>query len=94
MTDRELLVMVMHLPEESAYRTALRDDPWTSRNHQLANIQDLLVFYRADFAKANGGEMAATPVKRPGDAQRDAERLAASKAKHDDLMASMRGTTP
>lgn len=81
MTSRELYVLLEQLPEESATRRAMRDDEWTTELHLLANVADLLAFFRADWANANGGSQKPEPTPRPAlERQRQAEREAAQRA--------------
>lgn len=94
MSSRELLVVVRHFPEESATKAAMRDDPWTTMHHLLANVQDLFTYYRGDFANANGQTANPESLRRPGADKRETTRLEAQRSKHQSLMASIGGTTP
>jgi hypothetical protein len=91
MTDRELMVMVKALPEESAFRRAASGDPWTTTMHLLANLQDIATFSRADYSHAHGGDMKAEPIRRPGAVAAQENKLATARAMHDQMMAAMRG---
>lgn len=91
MTSRELMVLVDNLPEDSATKKALSGDPWTTLHHLIANVLDTAVFSRADYANTHGGKSDPKMIKRPGQADDAAAKVATGRAKHDQIMAQMRG---
>jgi len=89
MTSRELMVFVEQLPEESATKRAISGDEWVTLHHLVANVFDAVTFMRAETTNYRGGSSTPEPIKRPGQAERDAERTAAAHKAHDEIMATM-----
>jgi hypothetical protein len=90
MTARALLVLVQHLPEDSATVRAQRGTPWSDLMYLVAHIADTVAFARADYANAHGGNARPTPLPRPDtvEAQQAREQ---TRQVHDALTSMMRG---
>lgn len=56
MTLRELRVLVMNLPLDSANARAHRGHNWLDADYLLADISDTLRFHRAEWAKTHGAD--------------------------------------
>ena len=54
MSSRWLWVRLQHLPETSAFKTAVREGDWDTDRYLLMHIANELKASRADFAAANG----------------------------------------
>ena len=56
MSSRELLTLVVYLPDESEYQTARRDGDWTIHQHIQKVIANELMILRGWYYSAHGGE--------------------------------------
>ena len=90
MTARALLVLLEHLPEDSALTKAQRGTPWSDLMYLLAYIADTATFARADYATAHGVSARPTPVPRPDTVAAQEEREQTRQI-HDVFTTMMRG---
>lgn len=71
MTLRELRILVMNLPEESATARAYRGTHWGSLEYMLADLRDITHIARMEFISANSKDGYKgpdfQPWPRPGD---------------------------
>lgn len=81
LSSRRLLLMIEHLPEDSATWKARRGDRWSESTHILAYMADHVVFMRAE-AQGEGG-MRPKPLPRPTD---ELEPEGQARSMHDYLM--------
>lgn len=74
------MVLVKHLPEESSFVKAGREDHWPEQTHMLAYIADNIAFYRAEFAKSNGANPSnVKPIPRPSETKDKEQQIEAMK---------------
>lgn len=89
MSSRELWVLISQLPDDSATKAAIREDPWTQRDHLLADVVDVLGFLRADYGVVHGAKRQPDTVPRPArelqKAQEREEARRTQRALHDVL---------
>jgi hypothetical protein len=57
MTSRWLWSRITHLPDDSAFKTALRHGDWHTERYLLMHVANELKSYRADFAAAHEAKM-------------------------------------
>lgn len=80
-----------HLPDDSATKRAMSQDPWPLQLHLLASVIDEHRLGRAEFAMANGaGTVKPKLVPRPAESG-DREQV---QDVHDALMSMMAPPTP
>jgi hypothetical protein len=63
----------VHLPERSAFKSAVREGDWHSELYLLMHAVNELKYSRADFAAAHGAKMKPTPILSPKQMQEKAE---------------------
>jgi hypothetical protein len=92
MSDRQLENLVRGLPENSAFRRALRDDDWSPDRYLLAAVLNEIRALRGDLLMMFAQEtFDYEPILSPRQvADRDDARQDARGA-HDELMATLRG---
>jgi hypothetical protein len=82
MSLRELRVLVMHLPPDSATARAMRGHNWEDLHYMIAEILDVVKFHRVEWAMSKGAKpakpKATTRPKVP-------DRSAPSRPQADDL---------
>jgi hypothetical protein len=83
MTSRELWVFVTQLPEASATKAALREDPWTLADHHRASQIDAIRHLDAQYVSANGGQAHFEPLHRPAFDKDIAEAKSIQQSLHD-----------
>lgn len=90
MSARALLVLIQHLPDDSATVKAQRGTPWSDLMYLVAYVADTVTFARADYANAHGGSVRPSTVPRPDtvDAQQERDE---TRQVHDALADMMRG---
>lgn len=90
MTLRELRVLVMNLPEESATARAYRGTPWGSMEYMLADMRDIAHVHRMEFIAANSKDgwkgPKFQPWPRPGDVLEDEKPQINARQVHDQLL--------
>lgn len=73
-SSRWVWTRIIHLPDESQFKAALREGDWSIDRYLLAHVANELKYHRADFARAHGGDMNPQPILSPGQQQeKDAE---------------------
>lgn len=85
-SDRRLIILIRHLPDDSATKKAMRDGDWGLTEHLAAGVWNEVKALRADLTHAQY-----RPVLPPSAAAAEEKRIAASRAGHDALMAVLRG---
>lgn len=79
-------MLVSHLPAESATGRTVRGHGWSSEQLLLADVVDLLNFWRAEWLRANGASGVTQPesISRPGNDREEGRRL--MRETHDELL--------
>lgn len=73
---------MLHLPDDSELKTAIREGDWTADQYVQARIANELMLSRADYASAHGSTMKPTLLLSPAQqADEDEERQAESEIK-------------
>jgi hypothetical protein len=90
MTLRELRVLVMHLPEESATACAYRGSTWSSIEYLLADLRDVSHVHRMEFVAANSKDgwrgPKFQPWPRPGETIEEEPHQITAREQHDQLL--------
>ncbi|MBF6060507.1 hypothetical protein IU500_06915 [Nocardia terpenica] len=69
-SSQELYACIVHLPDDSATKTAARDGDWHEDRYLLVRLINELLCYRADFVSAHGGDMKPDLVLSPKQTER------------------------
>lgn len=85
MSSRRLVLLVKHLPDDSATKRAMAEDPWPLMTHLLVSVVNEQRLARADYAAAHGERVKPHLIPRPSDMSAEAERVQAHNL-HDALM--------
>ncbi|WP_136244764.1 hypothetical protein [Mycobacterium intracellulare] len=85
-SDRRMLALIKHLPEDSAFKTAARDD-WPLEDHLAAATVNSINALRADMFPGT----AYKPILAPSVARHKEAQRAQVRAAHDELITQMRG---
>jgi hypothetical protein len=88
LSSRRLILLVKHLPDESATKRAMADDPWPASLHMLVSLFNELRVYRMEFIKANGSDAKLPLIPRPSEMSVSQEREQ-SRNVHDALLSMM-----
>jgi hypothetical protein len=64
LSSRRLLAVLKHLPQDSAFMRALRED-WTDEEYAFFGILNEMRYWRADFHSVHGQEFEPTIVHSP-----------------------------
>lgn len=89
MSSRRLLVLLQHLPEESAFKTALRDGEWPRQDVLLAALYNELHAMRGD---GYGEGFSYRPVLSPSMERAKNEKRSIVREAHDNVIAQLRGS--
>lgn len=92
MTSRRLVLLVRHLPDDTATKRAMASDPWPFWIHLLVSVINEQRVARADYAAAHGQRVTPQLIPRPGELE-PAEAREQSRNMHDALL-SMVAATP
>ena len=79
MSSRRLLVLCEALPDDSAYKTARRDDDWSDEQYMRAALINEVRLLRVDQVALQGQKMEATMLESP------AQRLAKEESEAENL---------
>lgn len=91
-SDRRLLVLLRYLPEDSAFKSVMREHDWPLQEHLQTGTLNEIKAMRGDLWALLGHELLPfNPVLPPSSKRaRDAKR-AMVRAVHDDVIAQLRG---
>jgi hypothetical protein len=91
-SSRRLLVLIQHLPESSAFKTAYRDGDWSLQSTLTTGMWNEIKAMRGDLWAFLGHEhLSFHPVLPPSALQQQEEKRAQVRAAHDGIMAQLRG---
>jgi hypothetical protein len=91
MSSRRLLILIKHLPEDSAFKVAYRDD-WPLRDHLTTGVWNEIKAMRGDLWAFLGQErLTFKPVLPPSSERERAQNQAESRKAHDDVIAQLKG---
>lgn len=85
MSSRRLVILVKHLPDDSATKRAMAEDPWPLMTHLLVSVVNEQRLARADYATVHGERVKPPLIPRPNDQLVEDERATAHNL-HDALM--------
>lgn len=85
MSSRRLVILVKHLPDDSATKRAMAEDPWPLMTHLLVSVVNEQRLARADYAAAHGESVKPHLIPRPTETPAVDERAQAHNM-HDALM--------
>ena len=92
MSSRRLLILLEHLPEDSAFKTAYRDGDWPLQSQLATGALNELKAMRSDlYALIGKDHFPFKPILSPGAQQAMAAKTAEIRRSHDDVMAQLRG---
>ena len=93
MSDRRLLVLIKHLPEDSAFKLAFRGYDWPLEAKLATGAWNEIKAMRGDLWALIGNErLPFQPILSPSDQKAQEDKLAQTRAAHDDIMAQLRGS--
>src|SRR6185312_9904150 len=93
LSSRRLLVVLRRLPEDSEFKTALRDGDWDSETYIKAGILNELRIARVDNAAMNGHKMEPVLLRSPRQIVEDDQIRQAREAARDRIRAQLHGKT-
>lgn len=95
MSDRQLLIYLEHLPDDSAFKKAFRNDTWTIDRYLSGAILNELRALRADLSMIfTGQRMNIDLMESPRQEGDNSALRNTSRKSHDDLMSELRGEKP
>jgi hypothetical protein len=95
MSSRRLFALIKHLPDDSAFKTAARDGDWKPEIQLAAAMVNAAMGIRSDlYAILDKSSFKFKPILSPSVERAQAEKRAAIRAGHDDVIAQLRGTKP
>lgn len=86
MSSRRLLVLIEHLPEDSAFKTAASGGDWPIGAQLTTGVWNEVKALRCDLANVPFKPVLSPGAQREREAKRDVTRAA-----HDEVMAQLRG---
>lgn len=91
MSSRRLLVLLEGLPEDSLFRTAMRDGDWGLDAYVQAGILNELRLLRTDQAAVNGHKMEVSFIESPAQIERRQEAEREREAQRAGILAQLYG---
>lgn len=92
MSSRRLLLLLRYLPDDSPFKIAYRDGDWPLQDHLTTGVWNEIKAMRGDLWAFLGKErLPFRPILPPSTERAEAEKLKASRAAHDNLIAQLRG---
>lgn len=88
MSSRRLWILLQHLPEDSAFKTALRDGDWTLKELLLTAVFNQIHAMRGD---GYGEGFVYEPILSPEMQRHKDTKRAGIRAAHDDVLDQLRG---
>lgn len=91
MSSRRLLVLLDHLPEDSAFKTAIREGDWSFEQYISVGILNEIRLLRTDQAAINGHKMDSALIESPAQMERKQEIGRRNEALRAGILAQLNG---
>lgn len=91
MSSRKLLALLQHLPEDAAFKRALRNGDWGFNEYMQAGVLNEIRLLRIDQAAINGQKMDAELIESPAQLERKEEQARVVAAHRAGILAQLHG---